>query len=51
MESGREFHIFTMRLEKELRSRTVETWDLSNFLELPLILLDNEEVKEEALAI
>jgi len=47
-DSGREFHILTMRLAKEEPSRIAETWDLSNFLELPLVLLDNEKVKEEA---
>ena len=48
IESGRELHVLTMRVAKERPSRTVETWDLSNFLELPLVLLDNEKVKEEA---
>jgi len=48
IESVREFHVLTMRLAKERPSRTVETWDLSNFLELPLVLHDTEKVKGEA---
>jgi len=42
------FHVLIMRLAKEWPPRTVKIWGLSNFLELPLVLLDNEKVKEEA---
>jgi len=44
IQSGREFHTLTMRLTKEWPSRTEETCDLSNFLELPLVLLIDEKV-------
>ena len=44
MQSGSEFHILTMRLEKEWPSRADELCDLMSFLELPLVTRVEEKV-------
>ena len=47
-QSDSEFRTLVIRLGNEWPSRTNEIWDLSNFLELPLVCLVEEKVKREA---